>query len=369
MEKQNRDVVSPHELDQNMKINSVVTDGLTWYSPLEEPFRISGLAWMKEDRVYRRLPVAPDYPIPAPVDRLADCTSGGQIHFRTNSSSITVRVSLAAGSSMYHMPATGECGMDVYYGGPGSWLFAGTASFQPGIEEYESRLFQCNNNEMRSFILNMPLYRGVKEIWIGVEPDAEVLPPDAYDSDKRIIVYGTSITQGGCAARPGMSYTNILSRRIHQEFINLGFSGNGKGEPELAHLITQIDNPECFIIDYEANSGGTEPYRKSLPVFIEILREAYPNVPIILVSRFPYAAEAFKPELLQERLERRDFQIELVEKLKEAGDQRLTFVDGASLISSRTDEATVDGVHPTDFGFMQMADNLEPVLRRVLEGK
>lgn len=366
MEKQGREVVSPHQLDQNMKVESGATDGLTWHSPLEEPFRISGLAWIEEERIYRRLPAVPDYAIPTAVDNLANCTSGGQIHFRTNSSSISVRVRLAAGSSMHHMPATGECGMDAYFGGPGKWLYAGTASFKTGEAEYESRLFLSDNNDMRSFILNMPLYKGVKEIQIGLDPDAEVLPPEAYESDQKIIVYGTSITQGGCAARPGMSYTNILSRRIHQEFINLGFSGNGKGEPELAHLITQIDNPACLVIDYESNSGGTEPYRKTLPEFIRIIREAYPDVPIILISRFPYAAEAYKPELLQGRLERRVFQEELIQKLREAGDHRLTFVDGASLLSSRTDEATVDGVHPTDFGFMQMADNLEPVLRRVL---
>ncbi|WP_422659918.1 SGNH/GDSL hydrolase family protein [Paenibacillus sp. EC2-1] len=368
MEKQGREVVSPHQLDQNMKIESGTTDGLTWYSPLEEPFRISGFAWIEEERIYRRLPVSPDYPITTAVDNLANCTSGGQIHFRTNSRSISVRVRLAAGSSMYHMPATGECGMDAYFGGPGHWLYAGTASFGSGQPEYESRLFLSDSNEQRSFILNMPLYKGVKEIWIGLEPESDVLAPEAYDSDRKIIFYGTSITQGGCAARPGMSYTNILSRRIHQEFINLGFSGNGKGEPELAHLITQIDNPACFVIDYESNSGGTEPYRKTLPEFIHILREAYPDVPIILISRFPYASESYKPEVLQGRVDRREFQAQLVQKLREAGDHRLTFVDGASLLSSRTDEATVDGVHPTDFGFMQMADHLEPVLRQVLAG-
>lgn len=366
MEKQDREALSPHQLDPNMKIENGTTDGLTWYSPLKEPFRISGLAWFEEERIYRRLPVSPSYNIPTPVDNLANCTSGGQIHFRTNSRNISVRIRLAGGSSMYHMPATGECGMDAYFGGPGHWLFAGTASFKSGEPEYESRLFLCDSSEWRSFILNMPLYKGVKEIEIGLDQGAEVLPPEAYVSDKKIIFYGTSITQGGCAARPGMSYTNILSRRIHQEFINLGFSGNGKGEPELAHLITQIDNPACFIIDYESNSGGTEAYRKTLPEFIRILRAAYEEVPIILVSRFPYAAEAYKPDLLQGRLERRDFQSDLIQKLTEAGDHRLTFVDGASLMSSRTDEATVDGVHPTDFGFMQMADNLEPVLRQVL---
>lgn len=366
MEKHNREEVSPHQLDQNMKAQNVATDELTWHSPLDEPFRVSGLAWFESNRLYRRLPAVPDYPIPSAVDILANCTSGGQIRFRTNSRYISVRVRLTAGSGMYHMPPTGECGVDAYTGGPGNWLFAGTANFTAGQLEYESRLFVNDSREWRSYMLNLPLYQGVNEMWIGLDSEAEISSPESYDSDKKIILYGTSITQGGCAARPGMSYTNILSRRMNREFINLGFSGNGKGEPELAHLIAQIDNPACLVIDYEANSCGTEQYKKTLPAFIRTYREAHPDVPIILVSRFPYGAEKFKPELVQERLERRDFQADLIQSLTDAGAHRLTFVDGTNLLGSHPGEATVDGVHPTDLGFMMMADYLEPIFKQVL---
>lgn len=366
MEKQSPGSVSPHQLDPNMKIEKIATEELTWHSPLDEPFVVSGLAWFEQERIYRRLPKAPDYSIPAAVDTLANCTSGGQIRFRTNSKNIFVRVRLAAGSDMYHMPPTGQCGMDAYVGGPGHWLYAGTTVFKAGAAEYESRLFIDDSSEWRSYMLNMPLYQGVEDISIGLDPEAEISAPEGYESDKRIIFYGTSITQGGCASRPGMSYTNILSRRINLEFINLGFSGNGKGEPELAQLCAQIDNPACLVLDYEANSGGTGQYKKTLPVFIQIYREAHPDVPMILVSRVPYAAEAFKPEVLQERIERRDFQSDLIRKLAEAGDRKLTFVDGSDLLGSRPDEVTVDSVHPTDLGFNLMAEHLEPVLRQVL---
>lgn len=358
--------VSPFQLDQNMKIDNAGADELIWYSPLEEPFRVSGFAWFDTERKYRRLPAVPKVPVRPEVDTLANCTSGGQIRFRTDSRNVSVRVRLTAGSGMYHMPPTGECGVDAYLGGPGEWKHAGTARFQPGQAEYESSLFTVEDRKARSFLLNLPLYQGVEEIWIGMEPGAEVLAPEPYDSSARVVVYGTSITQGGCASRPGMSYTNILSRRLHLEFVNLGFSGNGKGEPELAELAAQISDPACLVIDYEANCGGTEAYRQTLPRYIEIYRKFHPEVPIILVSRIPHGAESFMPEFREGRLERKKFQMELIRELTEAGDPNLTFVDGSDWLGDDPGETTVDGVHPTDLGFKLMADRLEPVLRQVI---
>ncbi|MFE0558529.1 SGNH/GDSL hydrolase family protein [Paenibacillus sp. NPDC058910] len=358
--------VSPYQLDQNMKIENHGADERIWYSPKRGPFQVSGFGWFHTERIYRRLPAVPEVYIRPEVDALANCTSGGQIRFRTNSRSVSVRVCLTAGSSMYHMPPTGECGVDAYIGGPGHWLHAGTARFQAGQVEYESSIFDSETSAARSFLLNMPLYQGVEEIWIGLEPGAEVWAPESYDSSKKVIVYGTSITQGGCASRPGMSYTNIVSRRFHLEFINLGFSGNGKGESELAVLAAQIPEPACLVIDYEGNAGSTESYRQTLPLYIETYRKVHPEVPIILISRIRHGAESFKPEILEGRLARKKFQMDLIRQLTEAGDQNLTFVDGSDWLGDDPGETTVDGVHPTDLGFKLMADRLEPVLRQVI---
>jgi lysophospholipase L1-like esterase len=182
-----------------------------------------------------------------------------------------------------------------------------------------------------------------------------------------VIVYGTSITQGGCASRPGMAYTNILSRRLQREVINLGFSGNGRGEPELAHLLAEIPRPGLFLLDYEANTPSTEDFRRTLPAFIGILRAAHPTVPILLVSQIRFAPEAAFPARGATRLERRAFQQELVADLQRAGDNHITFLDGETLLPAATwDECTVDGVHPTDLGFLAMANALAPAAQHCL---
>jgi lysophospholipase L1-like esterase len=359
--------VDAQKLDPNMRLAPQEETDLRWLSPGEAPLRLSGFPWFREERKYRRLPVQPSHPIRPEVDALANSTAGGQIAFRTDSSKLAVRVVLAGKAGMYHMPATGQCGFDLYAGAPGEQLkYVATSRYDHTQTEYEAVLFTFPQRELREVTLNFPLYQGVREVWVGIEPDAEVAAPTPYRSGRKVIVYGTSITQGGCASRPGMAYTNILSRRIPLEFVNLGFSGNGKGEPELARIIAQIEDPALLALDYEANVG-VDQMRDTLPEFIRIYRETHPHVPILVISRIRYARDRFEPALLQKRLEMRRIESETVEALRRQGDANVHFFDGSELLGSDDwEECTVDGIHPTDLGFLRMADGLAPVFRKLL---
>lgn len=192
-----------------------------------------------------------------------------------------------------------------------------------------------------------------------------IAAPLPYEHGGRIVVYGTSITQGGCAARPGMAYTNILSRRLNTEFVNLGFSGNGRGEPELAKLIKQIDRKRLVVLDYEANAG--ESIRETLGPFVDILREHDKDLPILIISKIRYAGELHNPASLESAEAREQFQADFVRMRRAAGDANLHFLGGGTLLGARADECTVDGVHPTDLGFMKMADGIEPAIRAILK--
>lgn len=339
---------------------------LRWYAPYERPFRMVGFPWWEQDRTYRRLPRFPDWQIPPAVDELANHTAGGQVAFRTDSRTIDLKVKLRAPANMVHMPATGQCGFDLYLGGPGAYMYYNTTKYDVRKDAYEVRLFEASSAEVRHITINFPLYQGVEQVEIGLEEGARVLPPAPFSRAGRVIFYGTSITQGGCATRPGMAYTNILSRRLNVEMVNLGFSGNGKGEPELARLTAQIPNPAALVLDYEANCVSTELFRETLPQFIAIYREAHPEVPILVVSRLLRAHDFVHEEVRKARDERFELQRGTVERLRAAGDQNIHFLDGKTLLHSAWDECTVDGTHPTDLGFVQMADGMEPVLRALL---
>lgn len=341
-------------------------DEWTWHSPLQSPFVITGFPWLKLDLRYRRLPLEPSFKLPDAVNHLANHTAGGQIRFRTNSPRLSLRVRLSNPADMYHMAPSGQCGFDCYEELGGKLLYRSTTVLSPKNPEYEAVLFQDGSDEMRTILLNFPLYQGVEEVSIGLMPDSLVQAPPSLGKG-RIMVYGTSITQGACASRPGMCYTNVLSRRLNREFINLGFSGSGKGEPELSQLIATISDPSCLVLDYEANSVSPELYAKTLPEFIRIYREEHPKIPILVLSRIVFAKQPFDAAAREAQQTRKKMQIELVQSLKDAGDRNIHFYDGEQLLKIHSQDCFVDGIHPTDLGLIQIADGLEPVLRRILD--
>lgn len=359
--------VDINKLDKAMRPGEGPGTEMAWCSPAEAPFHVAGFPWFARDGVYRRLPLEPARPLPEAVDRLANWTAGGQIRFQTDSVKLAVRVTLSDVADMNHMPATGQCGFDCYLGPAGRQRYVSTTKYDHHQTTYENLLFDLRPARMRNITLNFPLYMGVKEVEVGLDKDAQALAPEPYDMDGRVVVYGTSITQGGCASRPGMAYTNILSRRLNVAFVNLGFSGNGRGEKEVAATIAEIPDPLCFVLDYEANCVSTELLQETFPVFIQTLREAHANVPILAVSRIPFAGDLTNEDTLQTRLDRSAFQYKTVEHLRQRGDANIHFVDGSAFLGEDFDECTVDGVHPSDLGFIRIADAMTPVLRMILK--
>jgi len=357
-----RDDSAVYTLDKNMSPLEGSDIPLLWHDPREEPFRLSGFPWFAQDRAYRRMPTNPTLPLPASVDSLANCTAGGQIGFQTTSQRIAIRVKLTGRAGMGHMPSTGQCGFDLYLGSPGNQRFVNVSKYDHSKTDYELQLFHGPDDELRSATLNFPLYIGVESVQIGLEPEADIAPPPEWARPGPVVIYGTSITQGGCAARPGMAYTNILSRWLNLECVNLGFSGNGLGEPEVARAMADVDDPQMYVLDYEANAG--ESIRDTMEGFIAILRESHPDVPVLVVSRIGCPSELTHPETRRKAADRRAFQRDLVDALKQAGDSHIDFVDGTTLLGDDFDECTVDGSHPTDLGFWRMAKGLEPVFRK-----
>ncbi|MCQ6560270.1 SGNH/GDSL hydrolase family protein [Paenibacillus mendelii] len=337
-----------------------------WLSPNEPPFQISGFAWWSQEHKYRRLPVVGAGAIREEVDELANHTAGGQIRFQTNATKLIIKVRLFGPNNMEHIPGTAVNGFDCYLGLPGEQLYYSTTRFPHNADEYESVLFTFVEPELRCITLNFPLYQGVHEVQIGVNTDAKMMEYPPYDIEGKVIVYGTSITQGGCASRPGMAYSNILSRRFNIEFINLGFSGNGKGDPEIAEFISQIEKPECLVLDYDANCVNLDGLITTMSEFIRIFRRRHSKVPILVVSRTPCGYEHAQSSAYEERVARRNYQSGLVRELRDQGDRFIYFCDGADLLGEVWNECTVDGLHPTDLGFMQIANGLTPILKDIL---
>jgi hypothetical protein len=357
---------SAAKLDPNMRLAEKDTAATTWHDPANPPFQVFGLPWFTQERVYRRLPQKPAEPIPLAVDSLANCCAGGQIRFQSDTGRVSVRVSLREPGGMDHIAATGESGCDLYVDVGGRPRFYGVTRFNRKQMSYEALLFEHATRVLRVFTLNLPLYNGINELRIGLSPDAVVTAPPSYASPGCIVCYGTSITQGGCASRPGMAYTNILSRLLNMEVVNLGFSGNGRGEPEVARLVADVPAPRLFLIDYDPNCPSAEHIAKTLPEFLRILRNRHAAVPILVMSRIGYAHDLLQDAQRGERGRRRDIQAQVVAAAQDAGDRQIFFLDGAAILGDDFEECGVDGVHQTDLGFYRIAHALAPAIRRIL---
>lgn len=353
--------------DENMKTGERVADGIAWFLPDDPCFRLDGFAFRAPGGLYRRLAADPE--LPAAVNVLAGHTSGGMLSFRTDSRSIRLRVRLSDCSRMNHMPATGFGGCDLYLGPPGRRRFAGVARFDYAADGYEVSLLERDRCEMEEFQLNFPLYSGVDAIALGLDEGAKLEAPAPWSDPAPVVVYGSSITQGGCASRPGSSFTAILSRAFDRPFLNFGFSGNGKGEPAVISAIAQVENPALFVLDYQANAGAAG-IRATLAGAIDILRKAHPSVPVLVVSQIRWNRELLETgsDFLHgaDAAEALAFQRDEVERRRAAGDRLVFFLNGEELTGPDWHECTVDGVHPTDLGFHRMAAGLLPVINELL---
>lgn len=349
-------------------------DGLSYHSPADSPFRLSGFAFYDQDQVYRRLPVKPDRALPEKVERLAWNTAGGQIAFRTDSKRVVLAVKTQFNSVMYHMAQTGSAGFDLYTGAPGRRLFSGVSKFKAGSTEYTAEIFRNPDPKMREFLLDFPLYSGVESVFIGLDAGAKIEPPTPWADPRPVVVYGSSITQGGCASRPGMVYTNILSRKLNRPVLNFGFSGAGCGEPEVVDEVVKVKNPALFILDYEANTKDAATMGQTMPYFIRAIRARHPATPILILTKIRYPREAIDSAPSENAprpgkvAELQQIQRKIAAEFAQ-NDPNIHFIDGSDILGDEWDEATVDGVHPNDFGFHRMAANLLPSLEKILAGK
>jgi lysophospholipase L1-like esterase len=212
--------------------------------------------------------------------------------------------------------------------------------------------------------LYLPLYKPVKVIGVGVEEGAKLMPARPFAVPRPVVFYGTSITQGGCASRSGMSYQAILGRLLNLDHVNLGFSGNGKGEPEMARAVAEVD-AAVYVLDFAQNNRTVESLAEVYAPFIETLRAKRPNTPIVAITPIYAASEAFATAPTNQDAMRAHIR-QVVARAIAAGDKNLQLVEGTDLLGPGRVDGLVDGTHPNDLGSQWMADGLAPRLRKVL---
>jgi hypothetical protein len=334
-------LVSTETLDpQKAKLG---LDGTTlWYDFTD--LAVGGKGWNDTLSFYDRLPAKAKGKAPGDVWLFSHCTAGFCGYFSTDASQIQLRWNLLNDNlAMLHMPATGVSGIDLYIRQTnGPWRF-----FNNGRPEMTVNSVTFSPPPGCECLLYLPLYNGVKSLTVGIPKDCRLSTPsiNALKQRKSIVHYGTSIVQGGCVSRPGMSPTAIMARALDVNIINLGFSGCGRMEPEMADLLAELD-PAIYILDCLWNMMAPEFVALRVEPFVKKLRAARPNTPILLAedSNFQGISPTPRGAVLRKSLE----------NLDAAGVKRIYFLPNHGMLPD-DGEGTIDGCHPNDWGMMRLA--------------
>lgn len=349
------------EVDRNMIIETSIKEpDIRFYDVRKEPFEIYGLYNPKNEPEFKRLPDELGQKVNNGVKRLYLHTSGGRVRFSTDSDYIAIKCEMPYITRYSHMPMTGTSGFDLYIDSDAGSHFYRAFKPDQGISGgYESVLRPAGKG-MRHYTINFPSYNPVTKLYIGLQESAKVGEGLKYRSALPIVFYGSSITQGACSSHPGNAYANIISRRMNLDIVNLGFSGSGCAEENIVEYMSKM-KMLAFVSDYDHNAPDVDYLRETHCRMYKMIREAQPSLPYIMLSRPDYDVD------VEQSIMRRDVVIDTYRYARETGDKNVYYIDGEGIFRGPDEDlCVVDGSHPTDVGFMKMADTIERILVRAL---
>lgn len=344
------------KIDLKMADAQASQDEFFWKKAYEKPFTVHGLYWINENKNYHRL--RDTLETRENLKNLASHPSGAFISFRTDSTQIELKVKNASAAYMAHMSACGQGGLDLYVlKDDGNFSFINTTKINKA--EYEVAIVKGMDKKLRSFRIYLPLYIELIDLEIGLDIDSILEESEPIRNDK-IICYGTSISQGGCATRPGMNYSSILERMLKKyEVYNFGFSGNAHLDYEVAHDLATIDNLKYMIVESESNNT-IERTNEKLENFVRIIIDKNPNLKVFIMSHFPNPYENINYKENQKLKKHKALHKKICKNLGE----NVTYIDGEKIMRQFGYDETVDSAHLTDLGFYFWAKYFKNLLEK-----
>ena len=336
-----------------------------FYNVTEAPFKIHGLLPVTPENGFRRMPESVFECMTAPLmkeQRLHTNTAGGRVRFRTDATSITLKAKLDPSDYSANSSDLLRRNFDLYR------EFGGKEFFETTFISWEESHAQGNKEQtrvlkgegMRDFTLYMPCYGNVYSLELGFPEGAKIEAAAPYKFETPVVFLGSSITQGGCACRSGVTYQAYLSRRLGFDYINLGFSGSCRAEKELMEYIADLPM-SAFVYDYDHNSPSEEHYEQTHLEGYKIIREKNPDLPFIIVTKpdFMFGRDS---DVIRRITAQKTFHYAF-----EHGDRNVYYIDGSSFFTgSDRGDFTTDMCHPNDAGMLRMADAMTDTLHYAL---
>lgn len=347
------------KIDKNFAIETSFKEEVVLYDAENDPVKIHGI--FKEHGKFVRMPYDIGKNVNSGVEYLLFNTAGGRARFATDSPYIAIKSEMNGASHMTHMAMAGSAGFDLYVEDD---EFGETyvSTYRPPLDAKKGfdgiAHIDVSEKKMRTFTIHFPTYSCVNKLYIGLAPNSKLEKAKPYINTKPIVYYGSSITQGGCVSKPGDTYQDFISRRFNVDYINLGFSGSAKGEDVISDYIKSLDM-SIFVYDYDHNAPTPEHLKNTHEKMFLNIRKAHPDIPVIIMSR---------PRFILN-----DHAMQCLEVIKQTynnavmrGDKNVYLLTGAELTALCKNEGTVDGTHPTSFGFFSMAKAVGDVIEDII---
>ena len=289
------------------------------------------------------------------------CPAGLAVLFKTNSSTISVQTEYGWKSEFVNMTAISYKGYDLYIKRDGEWLYAASGVARPKKEDKNLVLISNLEEGYKECMLYLPIYCEVRSVKIGVEQGSDIQSLDS-PFRHRIGIYGSSFTQGICASRAGMSYPMQLMRSTGLQFLSLGCGGNGKMQPHFAEILCDAD-VDAFVFDVFSNPTSEIIAERLFP-FIEKIRSAHPEVPLIFQQTIYRERRSFDQKYMEKEKTKQELAARLMKEAR-------TKYDNVYFIQTNATDAlhstSVDGSHPNDYGYTLWAKSIEKPLLRILK--
>lgn len=334
---------------------------MRWLGFPDVNVQVCGLPWFSETApMLWRFPERMKADLPEGIFEAGRQTAGARLRLRSDTGSLSLRARFPKPGIRTNMTLFTAHGVSAYVDGV-CW-----SAKIPGLEggEAEIALFSGVDRRMREICLYLPLYGSVEVLGIGVDEEAGFEVPAPFAVDRPAVFYGTSITQGGCASRPGLSYQGTLARALNLEYANFGFSGKGRCEASVAEALAEV-KASVFVLDVGQNTS-VEELRERFRPFLNLLRKAQPETPVLATTPIFYNAELWSKGHQRGVEEKREIIRSAVRERVEAGDVRVHLLEAKDYLWSDFTDGAVDGGHPNDLGFARMAEGMAPRLAEIL---
>ena len=343
-----------------MSNEKIESKEITFHDIRHKPFDVYGLYNYCEEGQFKRIPENVANATSEGVEIHCHHTAGARVRFSTDSDVIAVRTFLPRRANLSEASLLSCAGIDLYVDEPVSRISRFGGVFLPPTDTDKGYVAEIKfpSKKLRYITLNLPAFSRMSELFIGIKEDASLGEGLKYRNIDPIVYYGSSITQGGFASRPGNSYQNMICRRNNINFINLGFSGSGKAEDAIVKYMTGL-KMSAFVCDYDHNAPDAEYLKATHLKMYLTMRKSHPTVPYIIISRPDFAAH------YEESIPRRSIIFDTYRYALDNGDSNVYYIDGASIFRGPyEDSCLIDGTHPNDLGLALIADAVEAELKR-----